>query len=55
MSMNLPKRTHNFLLYMELKNHWDDLQINDLKWMVEYLEERIDYYLSPEGRNEVNG
>ena len=52
--MNLDKRSHDFLLYQGLKNHFKmDLTISDLEWMVEYLEERLEYYCSPEGKKEL--
>ena len=49
--MNLEKRTHDFLIYRELKNYWDTdrLNVKDLRWLVEYLEDRLDYYCSKEG------
>ena len=48
--MNIDKRLHDFLIYMELKNFWDTdrLQVKDLRWMVEYLEDRLDYYTDPD-------
>lgn len=42
--MNLDKRSYDFLIYRQLKNHYDELSVKDLKWMVEYLEDRLEYY-----------
>ena len=47
--MQLDKRSHDLLLYRGLKNYWDTdrLGVKDLRWMVEYLEDRCEYYVSP--------
>lgn len=49
--MNLDKRSHNFLLFRELKNYigTGKLKPEDYQWMVEYLEDRLEYYVSPHG------
>ena len=46
--MKLDKRSHDFLLYRGLKNYWDTdrLSVKDLRWMVEYLEDRCEFYAS---------
>jgi len=45
--MNLDKRSHNFLLFRELKNYigTGKLKPEDYEWMIEYLEGRCDFYL----------
>jgi len=48
--MNLDKRSHDFLMYMELKNHYDKLSIDDLKWIIEYLEDRLEFYCRKENK-----
>jgi len=49
--MELDKRSHDFLLYRGLKNYIgkDRLKPKDYEWMIEYLEDRCDYYVSPAG------
>lgn len=51
--MELGKRVNDFIVYMELRNQWDRLTVKDLKWLVTYLEDRLDFYTSPEGRLEL--
>ena len=49
--MELDKRSHDFLLFMQLKNYigTGELKPQDYEWMIEYLDDRLDYYVSPYG------
>lgn len=42
--MKLDKRTHDFLMYIELKNNIGKCNREDLLWLIEYLEDRCDFY-----------
>jgi hypothetical protein len=44
--MKLDRRLHDFLIYRGLRNCFDSdrLTKSDLKWMVTYLEDRLEYY-----------
>ncbi len=45
--MDLDKRSHDFLLFMGLKNYigTGKLKPKDYEWMIEYLEDRCDFYI----------
>lgn len=59
--MNIDKRTRDFLVYIELRKYIDTdipelkdkLTKEDYKWMIEYLENRLEYYTSKEGQKEI--
>ena len=46
--MDLDKRSHDFLLYTALRNYWDTDRLTkaDLRWMITYLEDRLEFYVS---------